>query len=248
MISPSFGAKFRAAVQQSYISRPNLLVDAYQAIYKVVTRCPECPKLWEEGDVAMGTLSLQKLRMACITGTDDALAIAALSQTSAAFDMLTNCKDPLLILRYTLSSIQPWYTQLSRDLSVDPITITPIFWDTTCCLAQREVPVIKFLPRGTPIVDRIAGLCTSLLPIFYDICVAGKRLKEQLQSGSNINVKTDTLKRLEQKLILWDPGTTTRLRQRLFKRRNQTNAGPGYDIPDYWLTNRPPSPKSDRHG
>ena len=203
MLGPSFGAGFRAAIQQSYISWPDLLVDAYQAIYTVVTRCPECPRLWEEGDVAMGTLSLQKLRTAWITGTDDALAVAALGQTLAAFDMLTNCKGPLLILRYALSSIQPWYAQLSRDPSVDPVTITPIFWDTVCCLAQREVPVIKFLPRVTPVVDRMAGLCTTLLPIFYDVCVAGKKLKEQIHSGGSIDADTYALKQLEQKLVLW---------------------------------------------
>ena len=177
MLGPSFGARFRAAIQQSYFCWPYLLVDAFQAIYTVVTRCVECPTPWEEGDIAMGTLSLEKLRSASITAAHDALAVAALGQTLAAFDILTNCKGPLLILRYALISIQPWYAQLSQYVSLDPVTITPIFWDTVCCLVRREVPVIKYLPRAVPAVDRMAGLCTTLLPIFYDLCIAGKNLK-----------------------------------------------------------------------
>lgn len=203
MLGPSFAPKFRAAIQYSYVCSSILLKDIYTAIFTTIKWARHNTDQLALSDVPKATTSLQKLRTVQITGTRDAFAIIALGQTLAAFDLLTTCTSPTLILQYSLSLVKPWYGELSGRPSLDPVTITPILWDTVCCLVQREVPVIKFFPRTPYIVDRQAGLCTTLLPILYDLCVASHTLKCQLQRNSQSN--TNALRQIEERLYSWHP-------------------------------------------
>lgn len=202
MLGPSFAQTFRGALQHSYACSPILLHDMYKVI-SIAVKCARENKGLRDRDVAKGTRSLQKLRTTRISGIHDAFAILALGQALAAFDLLTSCIGLTSILRYSLTSIQPWYGQLSRDPSLDSITISSILWHTLCCLVRREVPVIKFIPRDSHIVDHLAGLCTTLLPILYDLCLASYGLKCQLRSGSQTD--TNPLRQVQQRLLSWVP-------------------------------------------
>jgi hypothetical protein len=203
MFGPSFARPFRTAIQQSYKCSPVLLHDVLRAIAPIMELVRHNPGLSSQVDIAKGTTSLQRLRTARVGRIQDAFAIIMLGQTLAAFDLLTYCIRPVLILRYSLSSIQPWYRELSRKSSLVPVTITPIFWDTVSCLVRREVPVIRTFSSDPYIVDRMAGLCTTLLPILYDLCVASNSLKCQLQSSSLLD--TNPLGQIEQRLLAWMP-------------------------------------------
>jgi hypothetical protein len=207
MFGPSFAPELRAAVQYSYSCSPVFLFDILVAISKAI-RWARCYTVhWDQVDIAKGTTSLQKLRTARVSNIQDAFAVFALGQILGAFEFLTNCTSPILILRYSLSSVQSWYGELSRNRSFDPITIVSIFWDTINCLVMREIPIIKYLSRDPHTVDRMAGLCTTLLPILYDLCVASHTLKLRLQSNTEFNSEVDTgpLKNIEQRLLSWAP-------------------------------------------
>lgn len=60
-----------------------------------------------------------------------------------------------------------------------------------------------FLCRDPQTIDHSAGLCTTLLPIIYDLCLAGNALKNQSETGSEVN--TNKVKRAEQMLLAWSP-------------------------------------------
>lgn len=154
-------------------------------------------------DIAKGTSSLQKLRTARAQRPEDAFAIVALGQTLAAFELLGDCTASGLILRFSLEEIKGWYVQLALDEEKDPVIITSILWDSVQCLLRREVPVVRFVESEKGVVDRMAGLCTSLLPVLYDLCVVGNSLK----CGFGIDV--DELGRIEQRLLDWEPQRPT---------------------------------------
>ncbi|KEF63160.1 uncharacterized protein A1O9_01136 [Exophiala aquamarina CBS 119918] len=201
MLGPSFAPSFRRAVQQTYMSSPGLLEGVYMAIFTAV----EQPRLTlneaDEPDFTQGAVSLQQLRTANIAGVTDAVAVLVLGQTLAAFDLLTKCVNSSLILRYSLSSIQPWYQKLSEHSSFEVFTITSIFWDTIWSLLRRECPIIRFRSPRRLIVDRLAGLCTTLLPLLGDLSIAGHRLKHGEFSESDASLTT--IKMIEQRILSW---------------------------------------------
>ena len=60
---------------------------------------------------------------------------------------------------------------------MDTVTIYPVLIDIVKCLAHREVPVIRPPLPDRIIVDRYAGVCSSLLPHLYDLCERSHALK-----------------------------------------------------------------------
>ncbi|KAJ9631183.1 uncharacterized protein PV06_04016 [Exophiala oligosperma] len=244
MLGPTFAEGFRAAIRLSFFSSPALLKEIFEAIHSVVTRAKDFVvdvddnddshrqrqrQPYVEADIMVGAAALEKLRTVQIKTVQDALAVNALGQTLAAFDLLTGCNDPALILRYSLSSIEPWYGELSSDPALDPFTITSIFWDTASCLLRRDVPVLRYTYRdhhhrhnhdhnededemnhnnsntttGGTVVERSAGLCTTLLPILYDLCVVSKELDVQRRCG--IPGSIGPVRRVGESLERWAP-------------------------------------------
>jgi hypothetical protein len=169
MFGPSFALTLRTVSQQCYKCSPLLLQDIFMAISPAIRLAKRKARLGEQLDVAKGTISLLRLRTARITEIQEAVSIMLLGQTLAAFDLLTYSIDPVCIFRHSLMSVQPWYEKLAKIPLLDTVTITPIFWDTVHCLIKRQLPVIKILLKDHATVDRTAGSCTTLLPIFYDL-------------------------------------------------------------------------------
>jgi hypothetical protein len=203
MLGPSFAADFRLAIKRSYTCSPSLLHDVMRGLETVMVCLKRNTRSSREIDFARGSSSLRKLRTACVTGIEDAVAIIGLGQTLAAFDLLTNCSGSLFILRYSLACTLPWCEKLLGNALLNPVTITPIFWETVCCLVKRDIPIIRYISTDPHIVDRTAGLCMALLPIFYDLCVAINALKYQLEMDSNTN--TSPIGKIQERLISWVP-------------------------------------------
>jgi hypothetical protein len=201
MLGLSFARGLRTAVQQTYLCSPELLRDILVAISPITLSAKSGLASLDQSNIVRGTGALQKLRTAQIASIHDASAVLALGQTLAAFDLLTQSVGPISILRSSLLSIAPWYDSISKNSSLDPVAITPIFWDTIQCLIRCEVPVIKFVPRDRRIVDHTAGVCSTLLPILYDLCVANHTLKFRRQSGSQID--TSSIQDVQERLLSW---------------------------------------------
>lgn len=203
MLGPTFALELRTAYKNSYYCSPVLLHDILIALFATTNRARYNIGHDDQDNIAKGAVSLHRLRTARISGIQDVFAIIALGQSLAAFDLLTNCLGSTSILRYSLSSIKPWYEEVSRNPSLDPVAIASILWDTVSCLVKRDIPVIKHIPREAHIVDRMAGLCTTLMPILYDLCVASKTVKSHLEAGSEIDAST--LEKIQDQIHCWAP-------------------------------------------
>lgn len=199
MFGPSFAHDFHVAAGHLYSTSTLLLRDIYIALLSAIQKTRYNNGSICGDDLTMGASSIQKLRTAVITTYQDAAAVAALGQGVAAFDMLSSGTRSNMILRYSLTLIRPWYSALLRNPSLDPITIAPIFWDTVDCLIRREIPIIKFSTRDPQLVDRVAGLCLTLLPILQELCVTSYNTKTQRYPNDNLDPFTG----IEQKLLSW---------------------------------------------
>jgi len=203
MLAPVFAPSFHAALRYSLDCPSIMLRDTSHAVFTAVVWARHAAVPWDQVDIPKCVVSLQKLRTAQVGSTWEALAITTLGQALAAFDAITACLGCALILRHTLTLIKPWYSSLSTNPHFDPITIAPIFWDHAHSLIRREVPVVKYFIREGQafVVDRVAGLCTTLLPILYDLCVVSCQLK----SCPGSDEKITSLKLVIERLSSWFP-------------------------------------------
>ncbi|KAL5332531.1 hypothetical protein BJX70DRAFT_392919 [Aspergillus crustosus] len=143
---------------------PGMFDEVFLALGSILSRARFGQLTEDQVNVQSGAVSVEKLRNAVILNTHDALAVLMLGQALAAFDTLLSSRSSNLILRYSLNRF------------FEPLAIAPILWDTVWCLLHREVPVIRPLFDRPGLIDRSAGLCTSLLPILYDLCVVSQQL------------------------------------------------------------------------
>ncbi|KAL3484256.1 hypothetical protein BJX62DRAFT_230378 [Aspergillus germanicus] len=188
MIGSTFAGDFHRAVEYCQQHSAHLLDDIFRACHSCLSwaRFGVLPS--DQIDMQSGASSVQQLRDATIANTHDAAAVLLLGQALAAFDSL------VLTISHT-----PWYTEIMRTRILQPIAIAPLFWDTVWCLVHREIPVIEPIFLQTDVVDRIAGICTSLLPILYDLCVASNALL------NNPEQDTSPLDEIEHCVRTWAP-------------------------------------------
>jgi hypothetical protein len=119
-------------------------------------------------------------------------------QALAAFNSLIMPTGTASILRCSLAMVRPWYPDIASVQFFEPIAIAPIFWDIVWCLMHREVPIIKPVLGRKGVVDRVAGLCTTLLPILYDLCVFSCQQNDGLAHD-------ETLCEIENQIRAWKP-------------------------------------------
>ncbi|GMF73078.1 unnamed protein product [Aspergillus oryzae] len=198
MFGLTFAKDFQQALEYCYRHSADLLGETFAAISSCLSWARFGLLTADQVDVRSGAASVEKLRNAVIVDTHDALAVLMLGQALAAFDSLVTSTGEISILRCSLSLVRPWYPDIARNRLLEPIAIAPIFWDTVWCLLHREVPVIRPLFNRAGVVDRVAGLCTSLLSILYDLCVVSK----QLADGS---VQETILEEVEHRIRTWSP-------------------------------------------
>ncbi|KAE8375686.1 hypothetical protein BDV26DRAFT_294801 [Aspergillus bertholletiae] len=198
MFGSTFAKDFQQALEYCHRHSPDLLDEIFSALGSCLSWARFGLLTADQVDVRSGAVSVGKLRNAIIAHSHDALAVLMLGQALAAFDALVTSTAAISILRCSLSLALPWYPDIARNRLLEPITIAPIFWDTIWCLLHREVPVIRPLFHRAGIIDRVAGLCTSLLPILYDLCVASQQLAE----GS---VQERILENIEYQIRTWSP-------------------------------------------
>lgn len=198
MFGSTFASDFYNAIRYCHQNSPWLLHEMFIAMDTFMDWARFNRVTSDRVDIERGARSLQKLRTVEVSGSQDALAILMLGQALAAFDAFVTSAGSMSILRYSLSLVRPWYPTFAQDQFLDPVTISPIFWDITCCLVYREIPMIRPILRGPPVVDRLAGLCTSLLPILHDLCVTGHDMRKD-------PTQVRRLDSLEEQIRHWNP-------------------------------------------
>lgn len=196
MIGPSFTKSFRQALNYSYLKAPHIVRDMFAVMIRYMTSTSK-PNITAE--IAGVADLLRKLQVTEISNENDALAVLVLGQSLAALDTYMVSTGSMLILRHSLYLAKPWYAQLAQAEFLDPVTVTPIFWELIECLIKRDTPIIRPRIDRPHVVDRLVGFCVSLMPIFYDLCEVSHDMKVQAQSDIH---KLDII---EQKVLSWTP-------------------------------------------
>lgn len=200
MIGPTFTKSFRQALNYSYLKAPHILRDMFSVMimYMANTSKPNTTAP-AHAEIAGVADLLRKLQATEIANDNDALAVLVLGQSLAALDTFIVSTGSMLILRHSLYLAKPWYPQLAQVGFLDPVTVTPIFWELLECLIKREIPIIRPRIHRPHVVDRLFGLCVSLLPMLYDLCEVSHEMKVQSQPESK---KLDVI---EQQVLAWSP-------------------------------------------
>ncbi|KAL2827657.1 hypothetical protein BJY01DRAFT_261865 [Aspergillus pseudoustus] len=198
MLGPTFAKDFRRALQYCHFHSPEMLEEMYLALGSCLSWARFGLLTADQIDISSGAAAVNKLRNINIQTACDALGCLMLGQALAAFNSLILSTGTIAILRFSLSLFRPWYPDVARVRFLEPITIAPIFWDTIWCLLHREVPVIRPILSCNGVIDRVAGLCTSLLPTLYDLCVFSLAQENGQECGN-------TLDEIEQEVRGWTP-------------------------------------------
>ncbi|KAJ6104264.1 hypothetical protein N7523_010584 [Penicillium sp. IBT 18751x] len=166
-------------------------------------------------DMKKAALGLQRLRSVKITQIYDAACALFLGQTMYVFNVLTahDSSTAHSIIRSSLMSTKSWFSTLLQYPVMDTIIMTPILIDTVECLARREIPIIKLPVTERIIIDRYAGLCTSLLPILYDLCVCSHDMKRNVTDlgSDSCPGHSQRLAEIEEKILHWKPRTSPQM-------------------------------------
>lgn len=206
LIGPSFARDFHAALRSVYYAAPKLLQHAFLAVLGAINRVrPGISQEIDPVDLARGAFALRQLRTASIRGVKDAEVVIQLGQTVAAIDICATGTNAFMILRHSLAITKPWYPELAKEERLDCITVTPILMDTVECLMRREIPINKFEVRDPHVVDRSAGLCTTLLPLLYELCVQSCKEKSTGRSPRDPQAIIDPYAEVESKIHAWNP-------------------------------------------
>ncbi|KAH8194061.1 hypothetical protein TruAng_011776 [Truncatella angustata] len=172
LLGPSFVGEFRAAVRRLFARSPQVLTDAYSIALKLMgSRHAASPDI-DDYDLAIGAHCLQRLTdgSSSITHPEDAAAILLMGQAVLVYNTLIPSPATQVITRGTLLSAKPWYPALMKRPYLNAVTLTPVLMDTVDCLIRREIPVIRLPVLDGCVVDRFLGVCSSLLPLLYELC------------------------------------------------------------------------------
>ncbi|KAJ5256077.1 hypothetical protein N7497_006472 [Penicillium chrysogenum] len=189
-----------------------VLTEGYLAFLGLMTNYQKSPIIRRsEPDVFRAAKGLQRLRSVKITNDYDAACALFLGQTMYVFDVLTTpySRTAHAIVRSSLMSAKAWLPRMVHTPIMDTITMTPILVDTVECLVHREIPIIRLDPQRRVIVDRYLGLCATLLPHLYDICVCSNALKREAPAvgSESYSAYHDRLDEIEETIRRWRPQT-----------------------------------------
>ncbi|KAL3493921.1 hypothetical protein BJX62DRAFT_223543 [Aspergillus germanicus] len=189
---------------------PLLLIKPYAAVSRVFIRCNTNQSPCSDTDWSVCASALQTLRNACVKSPTDGVSFVALGMSLVTFHRLVSGISASTICRFTLALIRPYYYagQLSESDSMELTCL--IFLDTTQSLFRARVPVIEYRVLDPSRVDQHAGLCGSLLPLLYRLCI----LAAAVRSGDVSAVPSKCFDELGVELQVWSPSVSPCLLER----------------------------------
>ncbi|OJJ59259.1 hypothetical protein ASPSYDRAFT_178603 [Aspergillus sydowii CBS 593.65] len=211
MLGTTFALDCQRAVHWILRLSAPTLTEEYLAFLGLMTRYQSSLVLHRQSpDLHKAAKGLQRLRSVTVMHDYDAACALFLGQAMYVFDILTtaNSSTAHSIVRSAMISAQQWYPRLVNFPAMDTVIICPILVDTTECLARREVPVIRLTLPDRILVDRYAGLCSTLLPLLYDLCVRSNAAKNAVHDTGTSEAQPgycNWLGDVEQKIKDWKP-------------------------------------------
>ncbi|KAI2788676.1 hypothetical protein POX_e06697 [Penicillium oxalicum] len=209
MLGPSFVSESQTTVYQILRYSGPTLTEGYLAFLGMMTQYQRSLVLrQQEPDMLKAAKGLQRLRDVKITQDYDAACALFLGQTMYVFNVLTapHSSSAHAIVRSALMSAKPWVPRLVHVPMMDTVLMTPMLIDTVECLVRREVPIIRMPPTERVIVDRYAGVCATLLPLLYDLCVCSHTMRTSvLAVGESPSEIYEQLADVERMILDWKP-------------------------------------------
>ncbi|KAL4931440.1 Zn(II)2Cys6 transcription factor domain-containing protein [Aspergillus undulatus] len=189
VIGPSFASRMQISLKCRFFISPSILLEGFLACageFAQKTGTATLPTTNKQNNMTRCTSALSKLRSLHATDLESIRDTLALGMSILTYDQLAACDMGTLtggagtrtVCRYILSTAAPWYGRLSAMPEMDFELNCLIYIDTVECLAQRRIPVLRMRVRDERVVDRYIGLCVSLLPVLYDVCVLASRIRE----------------------------------------------------------------------
>ncbi len=120
----------------------------------------------------------------------------------ATFAIKLRVNDLLTICSRTLDLIAPMYAL--NDPASDGLLVflnCMVMHEVSGCLFDCTAPTLRFRPPEGAYVDRHAGLCATLLPLFYDICKLNHALAHGLEADRDTRTALDELDRSVQEWL-----------------------------------------------
>ncbi|KAH7110815.1 hypothetical protein B0J11DRAFT_544044 [Dendryphion nanum] len=210
-MGPSFMQDLQGAIYSVLYHSGPVVTDGYLAFLGLVAHCQAARLHWTTPDLRRGATALQNLRNVEIMRPQDALCVLFLGQALFVFEVLTDSftTSAHSIVQSALISAKPWYPLLSRVPAFDTVTFCPVLMDMVGCLVYRKVPVIRMRVQDRIVVDRYAGLCSTLLPFLYRLCVQSHKAKFSAATmdwrSTDREHPEDCYTDIEKSIELWAP-------------------------------------------
>lgn len=207
----SFMQAFRGAISSVLYHSGEVVTDGYLAFLGLVAHCQASRLHWTTPDLRRAATALQNLRNVVIMCPQDALCVLLLGQALFVFEVLTDSftTPAHSIVQSALISAKRWYPLLSRVPAFDTVTFCPVFMDIVGCLVYRKVPIILMCVQDRIVVDRYAGLCSTLLPFLYRLCVQSHAAKPSAAIVDWVSTDRehpeDCYSDVERSIELWAP-------------------------------------------
>ncbi|CEL08479.1 hypothetical protein ASPCAL11629 [Aspergillus calidoustus] len=207
----SFVQDLRAAIHSVLYHSGPVVIDGYLAFLSLVAHCQASRLPWTTPDLRRAATALHNLRNVEIMLPQDALCVLLLGQALFVFEVLADSSTTSAhsIIQGALISAKPWYPLLSRVPAFDTVTFCPVLMDIVGCLVHRKVPIIRMCVQDRIVVDRYAGLCSTLLPLLYHLCVrshAAEAGAVTVDGGSTDQEKPeDCYTDIERSIEFWAP-------------------------------------------
>ncbi|KAJ5963095.1 hypothetical protein N7481_013400 [Penicillium waksmanii] len=173
ILSMEMARTIRARLEEA----PTLLLHPYAAVRRTFLRCTANQTPCNSTDWSNCASALETLRNAVITRKDHVGGFLSLGLSLVTFHRLISGASASTICRYTLSLIRPFYYSGQLNQSDTREILCLIFLDTTQSLFRAQMPVIQYQVEDPYLVDQHAGLCSTLLPLLYRVCILATAIR-----------------------------------------------------------------------
>lgn len=220
MFGRNFSDEYQAAVKRLFQHSPHTLAAAYDAVLSQLDL--SSMQVRDDGragqDLKAGSDCIKALIEASssVTKPEDAALVMMLAQILFVYNMAIGWPAAHMVVRSSLLAIKDWYPILTKQSTFDSIVITPVLLDTIDCLVKRAVPVVRLDCSDRVPIDRLLGLCATLLPLMYDLCELSHRAAhsprtreasslQEFEEKYRSTYYDDEYTEVEQQITAWSP-------------------------------------------
>lgn len=150
---------------------PLLLMEPFTAVARVFLRARTHRDPRDEVDLSRCASALQSLRKIEVCNAEEVGSCLALGLSLVTFQRLISSASASTICRFTLSLVEPWYATVWNDPSISMELTCLVLLDTVHSLFRRRIPVLQYRVTDPYMIDRNVGVCGSLLPLLYSLCL-----------------------------------------------------------------------------